>query len=197
MLKPEDMGGDVEITLLLEKWREGDQAALADLMPLIYGQLRQIAGGIMNRERAGHTLSPTAVVNEIYLRLYDRNVSWQDRRHFLAIASREMRRVLVDHARSRNREKRGGDVQRVTLSNLDDHRGVELDLVDMIAVDDAMEKLALVDPRKAEVVNLMVFAGLTIGETAETLQLSESSVSRDYRFARAFLQHELKNTGAA
>jgi RNA polymerase sigma factor (TIGR02999 family) len=195
MLKPEEMGGNVEITLLLEKWREGDQDALADLMPLVYGQLRQIAGGIMNRERAGHTLSPTAVVNEVYLRLYDRNVSWQDRRHFLAIASREMRRVLVDHARSRNREKRGGDVQRVTLSNLDDHRGVELDLVDMIAVDDAMEKLALVDARKAEVVSLMVFAGLTIGETAETLQLSESSVIRDYRFAKAFLQHELKTTG--
>jgi RNA polymerase sigma factor (TIGR02999 family) len=195
MLKPEEMGSNVEITLLLEKWREGDQEALADLMPLIYGQLRQIAGGIMNRERAGHTLSPTAVVNEVYLRLYDRNVSWQDRRHFLAIASREMRRVLVDHARSRNREKRGGDVQRVTLSNLDDHRGVELDLVDMIAVDDAMEKLALVDARKAEVVSLMVFAGLTIGETAETLQLSESSVIRDYRFAKAFLQHELKTTG--
>lgn len=188
----EDLRGDSDITLLLEKWRGGNQEALAELMPLIYAHLRSMAAAIMKTERPGHTLSPTAVVHEIYLRLYGANVAWQDRRHFLAIASREMRRVLVDHARARQREKRGGDLQRITLSNLDAQNGLEVDFVDMLAMDQALDKLDLIDPRKSEVVSLILFGGLTVEETAATLQISVSTVNRDWKFARAFLQQELK-----
>jgi RNA polymerase sigma-70 factor (ECF subfamily) len=190
--KSGDQPGDSEITLLLEKWRGGNRHALAELMPLIYSHLRSMAAGIMKSERSGHTLSPTAVVHEIYLRLYGVNVAWQDRRHFLAIAAREMRRVLVDHARSRQREKRGGDMQRITLTNLDAQSSLEIDLVDLLSMDQALDKLHLIDARKSEVVNLILFGGLTVEETAATLQISTATVNRDWKFARAFLHQELK-----
>jgi RNA polymerase sigma-70 factor (ECF subfamily) len=178
---------------LLESWRAGNQEALASLIPLLYAKLRTLASGLMRSERANHTLTPTAIVNEAYLRLHDTNLPWQDRAHFLAIAAREMRRVLVDHARLRQRDKRGGDWQRVTFTGLQEAQASEVNIVDMIAIETALDKLTLIDPRKTQVVDLLLFGGLTIAEISELLQLSVPTINRDWKFARAFLQHELKS----
>jgi RNA polymerase sigma factor (TIGR02999 family) len=186
---------DANITLLLERWSDGDREALDAVTRLVYEHLHQLAGKYMRSENAGHTLSPTAVVHEAYLRLSGSGLTLQNRGHFLAIAAREMRRVLVEHARKRGAQKRGGgDWLRVTL-----HEGrasEEGDAVDIIAVQDALEKLRAVDPRKADLVDLIAFAGLTTVEVAETLQVSLSTVNRDWRMARAFLQNELKSNAS-
>ncbi len=183
---PED-----SITQLIAQWRAGDGAALDALTPLVYDSLRQIASRHLARENAWHTLSPTAVVHEAYLRLQGYQAGVQDRAHFLALAAREMRRVLVDYARRVKSQKRGGaDWQRVTLS--DDGAVEETRAVDVIAIEEALTKLAAIDQRKARIVDLMVFGGLTADETAEVLQISSSTVNREWRFARAFLQNELK-----
>ena len=184
---------DLNITQLLESWRAGNEEALATLIPLLYSKLRTLAAGLMRGERANHSLSPTAIVNEAYLRLHNTDLPWQDRAHFLAIAAREMRRVLVDHARIRHRDKRGGDWRRVTISSFDQPNSREIDLVDMIAIETALDKLTLIDPRKTQVVDLLLFGGLTIAEISELLQLSVPTINRDWKFARAFLQHELKS----
>ena len=183
---------EATISQLLLQWRGGDGAALDALTPLVYDNLRQIASRHLAREHAGHTLSPTAVVHEAYMRLQGYQAGVQDRAHFLALAAREMRRVLVDYARRRNSSKRGGaDWQRVTLSE----GGAAAEgakAVDILAVEEAMTKLAALDERKARIVDLMVFGGLTAAEAAQALQVSTATVNREWRLARAFLQHELK-----
>ena len=177
------------VTQLLLEWRSGDEQALDSLIPLVYEELRRLAGRHLDRERDDHTLQPTALVHEAYARLVDADISYQDRTHFFAVASGTMRRVLVDHARTRASAKRGGGATRVTL---DDHVAAEAtDPTEILALDAALEKLAAVDPRKAEAIQLQVFGGLTHPEIAATLNVSEATVDRDLRMARAFLHAEL------
>ncbi|MBR9990356.1 MAG: sigma-70 family RNA polymerase sigma factor [Gemmatimonadetes bacterium] len=177
------------VTQLLLEWRSGDERALDSLIPLVYEELRRLAGRHLDRERSGHTLQPTALVHEAYARLVDADISWQDRTHFFAVASGTMRRVLVDHARSRAAARRGGGVTRVTI---DDRVPAEVsDPTEILALDAALEKLAAVDSRKAEAIQLHVFGGLTYSELAATLGVSEATVDRDMRMARAFLHAEL------
>lgn len=166
-----------EVTQLLAAWSNGDQAALDELMPLVYAELRRLARRYMNRESPGHTLQTTALVNEAYLRLVDaREVRWQNRAHFFAVAAQMMRRILVDFARSRQNLKRGGDVQQVSL-------------------DEALSTLAALDPRQAQVVELRFFGGLSNEETAEVLKVSVGTVRRDWSLAQAWLYRELNRGG--
>lgn len=179
-----------DITRLLLDWRDGDQAALEQLAPLVYDELRRLAHRRLRHERPGHTLQTTALVNEAYLRLIDqREVSWQNRAHFFAVAARLMRRILVDYARSRHYAKRAGEERKVALeeaAEVSDERGAEL-----IAIDEALESLAAFDERKSQVVELRFFGGLTIDETAEVLQVSHATIEREWTTARAWLYREL------
>jgi RNA polymerase sigma factor (TIGR02999 family) len=180
---------------LLRAWSEGDEGALDRLVPLVDAELRRLARGYMARERRGHTLQTTALVNEAFVRLVDaRGVRWQDRAHFLGISARLMRRVLVDHARARGSRKRGGDLQRVTLDRLEERLTVspEPDL-DVVALDRALEQLAAVDERKSRVIELRFFGGLSVEETAEVLHLSYDTVKRDWRLAKLWLLRELES----
>jgi RNA polymerase sigma factor (TIGR02999 family) len=181
---------DLDLTALLVEWRRGDAAALEQLLPLVYGELREIARRCMAGERTEHTLQPTALVNEAYLRLVNvRRVEWQDRAHFLAVAARLMRRILVDHARSRGYQKRRGGGQRVPLDeDLIVAPGHELQL---IALDNALEALAGFDERKSRVVELRVFAGLTVEEAALVMHVSPDTIKRDWRLAKAWLFREM------
>ena len=178
------------VTDLLQAWSQGNEAALERLIPIVHLELRRLARRQMRRERDGHTLQTTALVNEVYVRLVDLSrVRWQDRTHFFAMSSRLMRRVLVDHARSRRYLKRGGGAVRVTLNPdlaLTPSRGT-----DLVALDDALTVLAAKDPRKGRVVELRFFGGLSVAETAETLGVSEETVMRDWRMAKAWLHKEL------
>jgi RNA polymerase sigma factor (TIGR02999 family) len=179
-----------EITALLRSWSAGDEGALARLAPRVYRELRAIAGRQARGERAGSTLTPTAVVHELYLRLAGQErARWQNRRQFFAVAARLMRRILVDHARERGAEKRGGAALRVELTE-------ELALaapagLDVLALDRALERLAALDRRQAAIVELRCFAGLSVEETAEIVGISTPTVKRDLRSARAFLLREL------
>jgi len=185
-----------EITGLLQAWGRGDSAALDRLTPLVYGELRRLARGYMKREHAGHTLQATALVNEAFLRLVDaRHVDWQDRTHFFALSARIMRRILVDAARARASIKRGGHVDRVEHST-----AINLDLLpatgsdpgaELCALDDALNTLARMDPRRAQVIELRFFGGLTVEETGQVLKISPQSVMRDWKLARAWLAREL------
>jgi RNA polymerase sigma factor (TIGR02999 family) len=184
-------GASHEITRLLVDWRKGDQAAFEQLIPLVHEELRRVAHRHMAHERAGHTLQATALVNEAYIRLIDvRQVNWQDRAHFFAMSSRLMRRILVDFARSKGYQKRGGGAQKVTLDEAlivsEDARH------DLVAIDDALNALAVVDPRKAQVVEMRFFGGLSVEETAEALKVSVDTVMRDWKLAKAWLLRELK-----
>jgi RNA polymerase sigma-70 factor, ECF subfamily len=178
------------VTDLLQAWSQGNEAALEQLIPIVHLELRRLARRQMRRERDGHTLQTTALVNEVYLRLVDLSrVRWQDRTHFFAMSARLMRRVLVDHARSRLYQKRGGGAVRVTLTpdlSLTTSRGT-----DLVALDDALTALAARDARKSRVVELRFFGGLSVAETAETLGVSEETVIRDWRLAKAWLHKEL------
>ncbi len=185
--QPEEQ--DRAVSVLLAQWRKGDERVLESLTPLIYDNLRQIARRYMSSEGDGHTLSATALVHEAYIRLIGADVPWQDKAHFLAVAAREMRRVLVDHARSNNRQKRGGDWRRVTLQDFD--QASEQSTFDIIAIEAALQKLSVFDERKARVVDLMVFGGLTAIEAAEVIGVSEVTVRREWRMAKAWLGHEL------
>ncbi len=177
-----------EVTRLLLAWRQGDRDALESLIPLVYGDLHRMAERHLRGERPGHTLQPTAIVNEAYLRLVgSEGGDWQNRAHFFAAAARSMRRILVDHARSRDAKKRGGG----TRCLLDTAVMVEPRAVDLIAVDDALEKLAALDPAQGRVVELRFFAGLTEDETAEALEISPSTVHRKWLSAKAYLHREL------
>jgi RNA polymerase sigma-70 factor (ECF subfamily) len=162
--------------------------ALDELLPLLYQDLRRVAAAAMRGERQGHTLQPTALVHEVYLRLAGQDVRWRSRRGLLAVAGRVMRRVLVDHARAHHAAKRGGDAVRVTL--VDDAAGVQPDL-DLLALDQALSALAELDPRQVEIVELRYFAGLTVAETAVTLGISEATVKREWAVSRAWLLRRL------
>jgi RNA polymerase sigma-70 factor (ECF subfamily) len=179
------------VTELLRAWSDGDEGALDRLLPLVEVELRRMARAYMGRERRGHTLQTTALVNEAFLRLTDaRRVRWQDRAHFLGISARLMRRVLVDHARARGYLKRGGGAQRVTL-----HEGLVISsdpAVELAALDRALEVLAKRDARKSQIVELRFFGGLTVEETAEVLHMSPDIVKRDWRLAKLLLLRELE-----
>jgi RNA polymerase sigma factor (TIGR02999 family) len=178
------------ITQLLKAWGSGDPQALERLTPLVYRELRRLAKAYMARERPDHTLQATALVNEAYLRLVDvRDVSWQNRAHFFAICARTMRRILIDFARSRQYQKRGGDEVSVALDNA--LEVPDRPTVGLVALDDALNALAKLDPRKSQVVELRFFGGLSVQETAVVLQVSPETVKRDWRFARVWLEREL------
>lgn len=183
--------GAPAITQLLVAWGDGDESALERLVPVVHAELRRLARRQMRGERAGHTLQTTALVHEAYLRLADLSrMRWQDRGHFYAMASRMMRRVLVDYARTRRVQKRGGGL---TLAPLDDAAAVAAagpDL-DLVALDDALKALATVDERKAQVIELRYFGGLSVKETADALDVSVETVARDWRLARLWLLREL------
>lgn len=183
-------------TDLLLAWGNGEHAAFDRLLPLVSHELRQLAGHYLHRERRGHTLQPTALVNEAYLRLIDLNrIQWQDRAHFFAMAARTMRRILVDHARARDNEKRGGGAPKVSLElAMDVSRAPESHLVEL---DDALGRLEMVHPRNAQVIELRFFSGLTLEETAAALQISVDTVKRDWRFAKLWLLRDLSRQGAA
>ncbi|HEX8408286.1 MAG TPA: sigma-70 family RNA polymerase sigma factor [Thermoanaerobaculia bacterium] len=179
-----------EVTQLLREWSGGKQEARDELLGLVYEPLRAIAGRHLNREREGHTLQPTALVHELYLKLVDqRRVAWNDRAHFFAVAAQVMRRILVDHARRRNSDKRGGGVVPVTI-------GAALDLAaaenfDVVALDVALENLEKIFPQQARIVELRFYAGLTIDETASVLGVSAATISREWTMARAWLRREM------
>ena len=179
-----------EITKLLIAWGEGDEAALEKLTPLVYQELRRLAKRYMRRENTDHTLQATALVNEAYLRLIEqKNVRWQNRAHFFAISAQLMRRILVDMARARRYSKRGGDARRVPLDEalvVSKERGE-----DLVALDDALQSLAGIDPRKSRVVELRFFGGLSVEETAELLKVSPDTVMRDWKMAKVWLHREL------
>jgi RNA polymerase sigma factor (TIGR02999 family) len=190
-----DSPGPAEITRLLVDWRGGDHAALEQLIPLVHEELRRLARRHMAHERVGHTLQATALVNEAFVRLIDvRQVKWQDRAHFFAMSSRLMRRILVDFARSKGYQKRGGGAQKVSLD--------EALIVtrepgqDLVALDDALDALAAFDARKAQVVEMRFFGGLSVEETAEALNVSVDTVMRDWKLAKAWRLRELKQSSA-
>jgi len=179
-----------EVTELLLRWTAGDQAAFDLLVPLVFEQLRRLARRQMAREHSDHTLQPTALVNETYLRLIDASqVQWKDRAHFFAMSARMMRQILVDFARSRQAQKRGGGARQVSLT---DALGVVPNgKTDLVALDDALKALAAVDPRRSQVVELRFFGGLSGEETAEVLNVSVDTVKRDWRLAKVWLLREL------
>jgi RNA polymerase sigma-70 factor, ECF subfamily len=183
-------GTSHNITRLLLDWRNGDQTALDRLMPLVYGELRRMANNYMRNERRGHTLQSSALVNEAYLRLVDHeNIDWQNRAHFFGVAAQAMRRILVDHARTRNYQKRGGGAQQVSLeeaATMAEDRAAEL-----IALDEALQELAKIDERKSRVVVMRYFGGLSLEETAEALGVSIPTVTRDWTTAKAWLLREM------
>ena len=187
---PSPNGSRAHVTELLLEWGGGDRAALDELVPIIHEELRRLARHQMRGERDNHTLQTTALVNEAFLRLVDlRRIRWQDRAHFLALSARLMRRILVDHARSRSYQKRGAGVANVTLDETlvaSPERGI-----DLVALDDALEVLARVDARKSQVVELRFFGGLSVEETAEALKVSPETVTRDWRLAKVWLLREI------
>src|SRR5262245_40078192 len=184
------------ITGLLQAWGAGDHAALDKLVPLVDAELRRLARRYMAGERAGHTLQPTALINEVYVRLIDwGNISWQDRAHFFGLSARLMRRTLVDHARRRLTSKRGGDA--VTIA-FDEASVVPQErTADLAAIDDALNALGTRDARKSQIVELRFFGGLTVEETAEVLKISPRTVKREWSLARAWLYCELTGDKAA
>src|SRR6266699_1140631 len=181
-----------EVTQLLLAWSDGDQAALDKLTPLVYEELRRMAHRYMNRERPGHTMQTTALVNEAYIRLVNRkNVHWENRAHFFAIAAQLMRTILVDHARSHAYQKRGGGSRNITLDEamvVSQQRAAEV-----VALDEALKELAAIDPQQSRIVELRFFGGLTIEEIAEVLGLSPATIKREWSPAKAWLYHELAN----
>jgi RNA polymerase sigma factor (TIGR02999 family) len=184
-----------DVTQLLQTWND-DVSAAERLIPFVYDELRRLARSYLRDERSDHTLQPTALVHEAYVRLVDdRSVAWQNRAHFYAIAARLMRRILVDHARAHNAAKRGGLNQKLVLD--DAIAVVDPSTPDLVALDGALENLARVYPRKSEVVELKFFGGLEAKDIAEVLQVSEKTVLRDWSFAKLWLSRELENQHAA
>jgi len=184
-----------EITELLAEWREGNQSALDELYPLVYNELHRLARRYMSRERKGHTLQTTALINEAYVRLIDqKNVHWANRSHFFAISAQIMRRILIDHARRHAYAKRGGGAKQVSLEDVatvasDQSR-------ELLRLDEALKSLAELDPRRSQVVELRYFGGLNNEEIAGVLQISENTVTRDWNMARAWLYQQLTGSGA-
>ena len=184
------MAATRSVTALLTDWSRGDASALDQLVPLVYAELRRIAARQLRGERVNHTLQPTALVNEVYLRLVDqRQVAWQDRAHFLGVAAQTMRRILVDHARRRDAGKRGDGVPAVSI---DDARDVAASgELPLLALEDALARLEALDPGLAKIVELRVFGGLTTDEAAHVLAVSASTAKRSWRTAKAWLNREL------
>jgi len=182
-----------EITQLLMNWSQGDKAALDQLVPLVYPELRRLARRHMDREDPAHTLQTSALINEAYLKLVDQqNVKWQNRSHFFAVAAQVMRHILVDHARTRNYVKRGGGAPKLPLDEaaaLTEQRAGQL-----IALDDALRDLAALDERKSQIIELRFFGGLSLEETAEVMKISPSTVQREWRAAKAWLHHTMTKT---
>lgn len=180
------------VTQLLVDWSNGDQKALDKLMPLVYSELRRLASNYLRRERAGHTLQPTALVNEAYLKLIDqKNARWQNRAQFYGVSAQLMRRILVDHARAHQAAKRGGsDQQRLSITSAGElAKGPELDL---LALHEALQELATLDSQQERIVELRFFGGLSIEETAEVLGVGHATVERDWKMARAWLRRKLE-----
>ncbi len=183
------------VTELLLRWGGGDRKALDELLPLVYDELRRLARRYLRRERPGHTLQPTALVNEAYLKLIDqREISWQNRAHFFGVAARLMREILVDHARSHMAAKRGGGEQRMTLDEGVASPAAIKPNIDLLRLDDALQVLAKLDPQQCRIVELRYFGGLTIEETAEVLVLSPATIKREWQLARAWLYHEISES---
>jgi RNA polymerase sigma factor (TIGR02999 family) len=192
---PRDASGapSADVTRLLARWSRGEQEALNELLPIVYGELRRMAGRQLRAKRQEHTLTPTALVHEVYLRLVDqRRADWQNRTQFFAVAARLMRRVLVDHARARLAGKRGGGLVVVPLEQAGDPEAVASPMADVLAVDEALTRLAALDGEQARLVELRFFAGLTVEEIAPLLRRSERTVKREWRLARAWLFRELQ-----
>lgn len=183
------MSSSADVTQLLRAWREGDKSALGRLIPIVHQDLRRLARRHLAGERAGHSLQPTALVNEAYMRLVDyTRMEWQDRAHFLAVSAQLMRRILVEHARRHN-QKRGGGVRHVAIDQIPEPGSSVTK--DVLALDEALKELARMDPRKAQVVELRYFGGLSVEEAAEALGISGVTVMRDWTSARAWLYREL------
>ena len=180
-----------DVTQLLERWASGDQDAFAGLAASVYSELHRLAHIYMAGERPGHTLQTTALVNEVYLKLVDTSrVRWQDRAHFFAVAARLMRQILIDYARARKNQKRGGGWRQVTF---DDALGGAASFdTDLLELDQALDRLSKLDPRKAQVVEMRFFGGMSLAETAEALHISEDTVGRDWDAAKAWLMRELR-----
>jgi RNA polymerase sigma factor (TIGR02999 family) len=180
-----------DITQMLREWSDGKQEALDKLLPLVYDELHRQAASFLRRERPGHTLQTTALIHEAYLKLIDRrDVNWQSRAHFFAVAAQAMRRILVDYAKAKHRRKRGGDDIKLSLEEATQLAAKEKG-VDLIALDEALDKLAARDEQQARVVELRYFSGLSLEETAEALHVSRATVARDWEAARAWLHREL------
>jgi RNA polymerase sigma factor (TIGR02999 family) len=183
-------GNAAGVTRLLVQWTEGDRQAMEDLLPLVYDELRRLARAYLQRERPGHTLQSTALVHEAYMRLVDQKVSWQSRAHFFGIAAQMMRRILVDHARGKQAAKRGDGAFQVTLDENLVTAG-ERD-VNVLALDEALNKLARLDEQQSQIVELRFFAGLSIEDTSEVLKISPATVKRDWAMAKAWLYREMQ-----
>lgn len=182
-----------EITHLLAEWRQGNKQALDKLVGLVYNQLHQIARRRLSSERQDHTLQPTALINEAYMRLAKwQSFDWQNRAHFLAVTAEIMRNILVDYARKNLADKRGGDRYKISLTQMSDNAQKEKDL-DLVALDDALKALSEIDPLQSKIIELRYFAGLSIEEVAETLNISPSTVSREWKLAKLWLMRKLDN----
>lgn len=195
---PEDREAEVtEIVTRLKDAGGPDQASAEDLLPYVYDELRMLARRYLGRERPGHTLQPTALVHEAYIRLVDQSkMDWQGRTHFFAVGARVMRHLLIDHARGKGRAKRGGDRRKVTLADgLTPFGGLELDTEDLLALNEGLDRLAELDARQARVVELRFFGGLTVPEVALVLGVSKRTVEGDWAHARAWLKRELSRKG--
>ena len=191
---PDNAPDHASITELLIAWSDGRREALDDLMPIVYADLRRVAAGYMRREAPGHALQPTALVHEAYVRLIDqKQVKWRNRAHFFGVAAGMMRRILVDNARRRRAEKRGGDWERVTLAG-DEAAPDSPGGIDVLALHDALERLATFDPQQARIVELRYFGGLTIEETGEVVGISAATVVREWTIAKAWLRADLSRS---
>lgn len=189
------MPSNKEVTQILLDWSNGDKAALDRLMPVVYSELRRLANRYMRRERPGQTLQTTALVHEAYVRLVDyKNMRWQDRAHFYAVAAQVMRRILVDRARARNAAKRGDAARRVSLAEADAVSNEQA--ADILDLDQALKELEELDPRKSQIIELRFFGGLNIDETAEVLGISPTTVQREWRSARAWLYKAIAEKNA-
>lgn len=183
-----------EVTALLRAWSDGDPAAPERLLPLVYRQLRRLAASKMRKERANHTLQPTALVHEAYVKLVDQHLPWKNRGHFYGVAARAMREVLVDHARRRDADKRAPERRRISIESAD--VAVDPRTIDLLALDEALKTLAGLDERQSRLVELRLFAGLTVQECGVVLGCSAATASRDYRHAEAWLRRRMRGASA-
>jgi RNA polymerase sigma factor (TIGR02999 family) len=177
------------VTDLLLAWRDGETAALAELTPLVYDELHKLAGAYLRRERPGHTLQTSALVNEAFVRLIDQHADWRNRAHFFGVAAQLMRRILVDYARTRQATKRGGHELHLALDEALDEAALQD--ADLVALDDALSSLAKFDPRQSRIIELRYFGGLTVPEVAEVMNLSDTTIEREWSLARAWLRREI------